>query len=590
MIIPLPWVAFHAEPTSVAEFCQAISSDLNTGAFDDIKSYFLDKQDSQYLFDMKAFRPKLSVYVIPRPPGYQHGMYWIVFSTWQNVEMTADAVYRVYMVDGKFKIGKEVGEDDLSGWRVKSVNYSAGLHPEKKSVTVDAKLSLEGSANRALAFRLNNGIQLLSDAKHRVVVIKPNSYLVPKDGDLVRAGGLLIPWTDQPSHQYEFRYEVTPPAGAEDSIDADHAYVTALWIPSLGRLPAPVDATVTGPESWQIRGEGNLVSRKVTGGSQTVEFSCPLPISFPKIIGGKYELMATKKVGDELFNVWQVAPTDKAQAAKDLKDMVRGATYYQSILGPLPFKGYELYDSKDYYGIESYSHTLLQKGATHFVTHEMGHSYFGGYAPDTYIHDAWNEGLTEYLDSVLLNHDADHTLEGAFASINDLIPLNAIRICWANNNAAYMRGAYVMQMLDWVIGKDAVIAGMKAIVQDRVGKDTRWDDLRTYFEKSSGQTLDWFWNQWIDNGKFPSLKILSTKTTGKASSYQTKVVVEQAGSDLPFRLKFKVHLAGPGGVSDKVVDMTAPQQEFAITTDFKPDQATLDIFGLSFVHVLDTKN
>ncbi len=569
-------------------FLQTINTDLNSGDYTDIKSHFLRRRDYKYLFDMKVFRPNLTAELIPRPPGYQNGKYWLIFSSWQDIELTADAVYRVYEVGGKFKIGKEVWEDNLRGWKIKNISYSAVLHPSQKSVSVTADLLLSGTASIALPFRLNQGIQLESSAAQPVLIAQPNELIEPHAGDLVRAGGLLIPWTDHPKKEYIFKYVDTPPAGVEDSITSHHAYVTAWWIPSLGRLPCPVQAKVTGPSSWHIRCEGNLVSDLHNGDKQTASYNCPLPISFPKIVAGQYTLMASERQNGETFHVWQVDPTDKSLALHDLQNMVRAADYYQSILGPLPFPGYSLYDSKNYYGIESYSHTLLDKSDTHFVTHEMGHSYFGGYAPCTYVHDAWNEGLTEFLDSVLLNHDADHTLESAFSSINDPTPLSKIRICWAHDNEAYMRGAYVMQMLESVIGKADLIKGMKYIVQMRVGKDTRWDDLRQYFEMASGKQLGWFWDQWIDNGVFPTLQVISKKTNKVGSEYQTRVVVEQSGTPLPFQLRFNLSAQGSGSLTKVQEEMTAPQEEYILTTPVPPDSVSVDIFGLTLAHIKKT--
>lgn len=582
--------AIRQSGPSIDSLLGRVNQDLKASLAADLKGEFQTASDADYMLEMARVQGGLSsvqAEAVPVPPGWTgYGRYWIVFSHWQNIELTADAVYEVHLAGDKYAIGQEVKEDYLGGWKIDHVTYSAVLHPDQGSVDVNVDLKLHsGPAKRALPFRLNTGILPASQPGMPVIVETPDKVVTPTDGSLVRAGGLMIPWTSQPKSEYKFSYTVKPPKGAEDSIASDHAYVTADWIPSLGRLPFTVDATVTGPAKWKIRCEGVQSSRTVSGDSQTVSYSCPLAISFPKIIGGEYTLAASDKHKGQTFNVWQLAPVEKDNAENSLKQMERGADYFQSILGPLPFPGYSLYDSNDYYGIESYSHTLLQKDATHFVTHEMGHSYFGGIVPCSYLNDAWNEGLTEYLDSVLLNDDRDRSLENAMQSINVTTPLSQMRICWDYSNAAYMRGCYVMKMLESVIGKDKVIAGLHQLVQSRRGVPTQWDDLRQYFEKTSGQDLSWFWNQWVDNGVFPNLTVMSVKSVPDPKGYKTTVVIEQSGTEFPFRLKFQlIGVFGDKQVPEQTVDMTAPQQMYVFTSAEKPLTVSLGTFPLTLVH------
>jgi hypothetical protein len=283
-----------------------------------------------------------------------------------------------------------------------------------------------------------------------------------------------------------------------------------------------------------------------SGSQQTCHFQCDLPISFPKIVAGDYKLQAERVLNGETFRVFQLEPVNKSLAATDLDHMIQAATFYQSVLGPLPFKGYECYDAERYYGIESYSHTLLQRNVTHFISHEMGHSYFGGLAPCTYVHDTWNEGVTQYIDSVAMLHNADRTLEMGLATVGLPVPLSQMAIAWGNNSATYYRGAYVMKMLEAEIGKVNVLNGLALIVHDRIGKDTRWADLRHYFEQAAAEPLDWFWAQWVDGATFPKLTL--RPTPGGAE-------IEQFGTRQPFRLRFSVRYKSGDGWIDRQVEM-----------------------------------
>ena len=541
MIFP----ALPADPA--AQFLQQAVAAVHAGSRTLVEGLFAHPSDGSYLVQMAENRGglrRLKVAMIPVPPGWpKTGQYWMIFHTQQTIEEDHDPVFLVQAGPGGLRLGVEVPEDDLDGWRIKAQKYSATVTPETSTVQVATTLTLEGHRARALAFRLNDNYSFPSQT---VVQADESTIPNPGPGSLVRAGSLLIPWTDHPAKQYSYSYSTMLPKGEEDQITDNSAYVTAWWLPSLGRLPYTVDATITGPARWVIRGEGVPGIASAAGSQQTCHFKCDLPISFPKIIAGDYRLEAARVVDGETFQIFQLEPINKALATTDLDRMVQAATFYQNVLGPLPFKGYECYDADRYYGIESYSHTLLQRNVTHFISHELGHSYFGGLAPCAYVHDTWNEGVTQYIDSVALLNDADHTLEMGLATVGLNVPLSQMAIAWGNNSATYYRGAYVMKMLEAEIGKDKVLKALSLIAHDRIGKDTRWADLRRYFEQTGDKRLEWFWAQWVDGAKFPKLE-LHPSPTG--------VEIEQSGTDQPFRLRFAVRYKSEDGWIEKPVEM-----------------------------------
>ena len=529
-----------------------------------VEALFAYPDGARYLFQMAANRGGLShlkVAMIPTPPGWKNaGSYWMVFHTVQMIEEDHDPVYEVDGTPAGLKVGREIPEDDLDDCRIKSQSYTAMIRPADSSVTVSTQVSFHGRPSRALQLRLNDDYVL---DMPNVVVAGGSDIPSPKPGDLVRAGSLLIPWTVHPSQNMQFSYHAVLPKGQDDQITDNSAYVTAWWLPSLGRLPFTVKAMIAAPRDWVVRAEGNPVKVSVLGQQPSVSvFDCNLPISFPKIVAGKYNLEAQQVVDGESFKIFQLDPVNPKLAQTDLQHMVAAAQFYQSVLGPLPFKGYECYDADRYYGIESYSHTLLQRNVTHFLSHEMGHSYFGGLAPCPYVHDTWNEGVTEYIDSVALLNDADRTLEGGLATVKLAVPLSQMNIPWANDSATYYRGAYVVKMLEAEIGKPNVLKALSLIAHERIGKDTRWADLRQYFERTGNEKLDWFWRQWVDGATFPHL----TLKTGSAG-----VEIDQTGTAQPYRLRFAVRYKDGGNWVEKPVTMDSASVQVQVPSGTKPE-------------------
>jgi hypothetical protein len=547
--------------------------------------------DSPYLFQMAKDRHglnHLTAAMIPAPPGWtNHAQYWAIFHTFQDIEEDHDAVYEVLPAVDGFRLGHEVREDDLNGLHVLSEAYRAKLTPESNRVDVDVTVNIgKGTLNRAPVFRVND-VYVFGKQPTPVKVIVADQTSIPKPtpGSLVRAGSLLIPWTTQPQSTYQFAYSGILKTLEEDKIGPTAAYVTAWWLPSLGRLPYTVNGEIDAPKAWTVRGEGIQTGVVEDGDRRVTSFNCDLPISYPKVIGGKYTLAAKKEVAGQTFKVFQLDPVEPERANRDLDNMVAAAAFFQSKFGPLPFPGYECYDADSYYGIESYSHTLLQRNITHFISHEMGHSYFGGIVPCTYVHDSWNEGVTEYVDSVLLLGDRDRSLESALSTIDIATPLSAMPVPHDLSGASYWRGCYVMKMLEAEIGQDKVIQALATMVHDRRGLDTRWRDLRPYFEEVSHTSLGWFWDQWIDNAQFPTLSVTEVTPVKTENHWHTLVTVLQLGTPHPFRLRFSLTFNVRGTKQTKQVQLDRDFDDFTFDSDAQPTDVRIEAFPLTLAHL-----
>ena len=189
----------------------------------------------------------------------------------------------------------------------------------------------------------------------------------------------------------------------EDKVATNVAYLTAWWTPSIARLPHTTEVKIDAPEDWHVVSEG------LSNGPRS--FRCDVPISYPKVMGGLYRLAAeAKDPKGRTFQAYHLDPVQPERGKRDVALMLEAVEFFEKTLGDWPFPGYTCYDADTYYGIESYSHTLLRRNiTTTFVTHEMGHTYFGGLVPSAYVWDSWNEGLTQYIDSVVFRNNRDGT-------------------------------------------------------------------------------------------------------------------------------------------------------------------------------------
>lgn len=562
-----------------------------------VTAEFADPTYTTYLFQMAARQKgklaKLKVNVIPAPPGWEgQGAYWAVFHSYLEIELDHDPVYPLIKTGDGLKLGREIPEVDPGDATLTKSVVDVHILPESRSAHVVASLTLAGGGSRASVFRLNDiyGVESATiDGGNARVVTAGDKVPDVKPGDLVWAGGLLIPWKTDKIGNLTVVYGGVVDQENDDSVHPKAAYLTSWWVPTLAQLPHLSAVRIVGPTTWEMRSEGKPIdaaspefggSAAVGPNEKVVAYSCDFPISFPKAIGGLYTLAAEGSANGKAIREYQLQPVQADRAKADIKRMSEALKVYEQYLGPFPFDSYECFDSDTYYGIESYSYTLLQRNITSWAcSHEMGHTYFGGLAPCAYVRDSWNEGMTQYMDSVVFGKNGDSSLQAGLATMKVSVPLTKMNVCWDYGSASYFRGAYVMKMLESEIGFQNVMDGLKDMIADRRGKDTAWDDLRPYFEKRSGQNLDWYWTQWIDSAVFPSLDIVEAKTEQSGDGYLTRVTVHQSGSPDPMHLRFKVVLRHGGDVAEQVVPTHVRDETFDIKSAFKPTAASLDLFG-----------
>ncbi|MFQ3587379.1 MAG: M1 family aminopeptidase [Fimbriimonadaceae bacterium] len=616
--VPVPAQTSGATPPLGATpevFLGQIRDTIGGGVPSRIERLFARREDSEYLAQMARRRggwSRLRVAMIPAPPGIRSdGPFWVVIHTRQDIQEDRDTVFAVIRTGDGWRLGREVAEYDpaMSLRPLEHAQANVRLTPASNTVQVRARLKLRPVASpedasrselRFPVFRLGDPYRVLAaeaDGRRlRVIQADDQAIAAPSSGDLVRAGSLMILWDVESPGVLDLAYEAVLRSPNEDKVDDRAAYVTAWWIPAVARLPHTWSVAVTGPAAWTLVSEGVPVDPTALRlppmdgvpdgapgpGERQVGFRCELPISYPKVVGGPYVLAAEIREGDRVYRSFQFEPVEPERARRDVERIRDSVRFFEDRFGPWPFPGYDVYDADTYYGIESYSYTLLQRRiTTRFVSHEVGHTYFGGIVPCTHTRDSWNEGVTQYVDSVLFDGNRDRTLQAGLASMRHNVPLSRINVPHSFDGATYMRGAYAMRMLEREIGLDAVLAGLRAMVADRKGKDTIWADLRPYFEASSGRTLAWFWRQWIDAAQFPELRVVRAEAVRREGRHRTFVTVRQSGTDFPYRLRFQVEVRRGANVERREVVLEGPQDAFAIDTDWLPEEASVQIFELT---------
>jgi aminopeptidase N len=233
---------------------------------------------------------------------------------------------------------------------------------------------------------------------------------------------------------------------------------------------------------------------------------------------------------------------------------------------------------------------MLDENYTDYISHELFHHWFG----DLVTCESWsnitlNEGFANYSEYLWREHrygreNADRHFQGDMggyltSSKEDDPPL--IRFHYESPDdvfdaVSYNKGGRILHMLRKEIGDDAFFYTLKNYLNTHAYGSAEVHDLRMAFEKTTGQDLNWFFNQWFLEGGHPSITI---SYRWEDSLKKTMVIIEQT-QDLKnnplYRLPLTVDIYEGEKVRHEKIVVDQPIQSFGFTCESKPLLVNVD--------------
>ncbi|NJC27323.1 M1 family metallopeptidase [Neolewinella antarctica] len=227
------------------------------------------------------------------------------------------------------------------------------------------------------------------------------------------------------------------------------------------------------------------------------------------------------------------------------------------------------------------------------VAHEMFHHWFGDYVTcESWANLTLNEGFANYSEYLWMEekHGKDaaeaHMLEersGYFGSLQRGGPKELIRFGYDDKEDmfdahSYNKGGAVLHMLRAYVGDDAFFASLKKYLTDNALSAVEVDELRMAFEDTTGEDLNWFFDQWFLSAGHPALKL----DTDHSDGVVTLTVEQEHGTEnnVPgvFRLPTQVAILTNGSTIPELHDIVIDQrkQSFTFPSSVAPDVVILD--------------
>ncbi len=204
------------------------------------------------------------------------------------------------------------------------------------------------------------------------------------------------------------------------------------------------------------------------------------------------------------------------------------------------------------------NHMWLENGMARYSEILYVEHANGSGAMDNEIHDAYVEALT-----------VDQPPMMQAARLDDYSPEY-----WATTGG---KGAAVIQMLRNVLGDDAFFKVLKEYTARFAWKSANTDDFHKICEEAYGQSLNWFFQQWVESSGAPEFKMEYTVfRTQKGFRVMGKI-----SQDLDlFRMPVTLRVETEGNPEEKTIEVVGTSSEFVVETYGKPKNIVLDPKGL----------
>ena len=224
------------------------------------------------------------------------------------------------------------------------------------------------------------------------------------------------------------------------------------------------------------------------------------------------------------------------------------------------------------------------------VANNVGRQWWGALlSPTTRNHDWIENGMARYSEFLYLEKangaaGADSAIRDTYveAMTVDQPPLGqSARLedyspeYWA---ATAGKGAAVINMLRGVMGEDNFMKLLKAVPERYAWKQINTEGFQKAAEEAAGQSLNYFFRQWIDSTGSPEFKMEYTIfRTQKGFRVMGKI-----SQDLDlFRMPVELKIETEGNPESKTIEVVGTSSEFSVDTFGKPKTVTLDPKGMT---------
>ncbi len=445
----------------------------------------------------------------------------------------------------KMKLAEKYGAQPKQN--LDMLHYDLDLSVDPAQRVIGGTVTLTFSPTAALSslnFRLHKKLNLTSVAVDDTAT---GSYKRSKDDIRIDFSSPLQPGSN---HSVSIVYSGTPQmTGSLDGgmLISDHEGVMSAttlsepfeayaWWPCIDEVSDKFTADINITTPGDMVGASNGILEETTvnqDGTRTWKWkeNYPIPAYLVAVSVTNYEHFSdsyTSLDGTVTMPLeYYVYPEHLADAQINFADVPEMIALYAGLVGEYPFIG-EKYGQVEFPWGGAMEHQTLTSMGDYFVgysdyynnliyAHELSHQWYGDEVTCGTWHDIWlNEGFATYFEVLWMVHEysgygltvgdvfssyyddgyANGALKGTVYVKNDNKP-------FADSDAIYTKGGWVLHMLSHVMGEDKFWQAMKTYRERFSMSSAVTEDFRAICEETYGADLKWFFDQWVYTKKRP---------------------------------------------------------------------------------------
>ncbi|MFN7144242.1 MAG: M1 family aminopeptidase [Myxococcota bacterium] len=471
-----------------------------------------------------------------------------------------------------------------SGWDVTRYTLDVRIDPAAHSVVGQVTVTAERTGTGDLVLHADGPVigAVRVDGVEVTPTVADDEVRVRPEGDTTV---VEVAWT----------YDDARPNGIQwgrDAVYSFHEPVGArTWLPVHDHPAdkAALDWIVTAPEGWVVAANGTLLGATTTDGWTTWRYTLEEPIATYLMAVHLADYVLTVSDGDIPVHTWAYRGRE-AEAAAAFADTPEMLAHFSALYGPYAFASYgnavaPFATAMEHTTCVTFSDALVGTEDAPLVNaHELGHHWWGNDVTLGAWADIWlNEGFATYTE--LLWYEHLHGDEGrrayaewlsesfyAWQDLEGRFPLYDPLYMWGG--VVYDKGGLVVHMLRGVLGDDRFFAALRAYEAEFHLGNATTADLEASLERSAGEDLGWFFDQWVYGVGEPTYT-WGWAVTRAGEGWQLDVAIDQ---DLPdFRMPVPVRVTYADGASEDVtVEVTGAGTQASWCVDREPVGVTLD--------------
>ena len=359
---------------------------------------------------------------------------------------------------------------------------------------------------------------------------------------------------------------------------------------------ATVEFRVTAPDHYQVVSNGIAMEETNSGNGYTTTHykeSTPIPTKVMVIGAAAFAVGYAGTSGCINVSSW-VFPEEKEKGFYDYAQALDILPFYISHVAAYPFSKLANVQSKTIFGgmenagcIFYHENSVTGKRKEEaLISHEIAHQWFGNSVTEKHWSHLWlSEGFAIYLTNCYLEQkygtDTLHAILRAqrkqVIEFNKKEPgrpvVDTQERQYMNllNANSYQKGAWFLHMLRRKTG-DAIFWKSVAVYYKAFsGKNATTEDFRRSCENVSGQSLEFFFKQWLYQTGQPELEI----------AYQTQqdnevsIDIRQLQKEL-FEFPLQIRLTGGNDKLTKTLPISEREARFQIKLPFRMEQIEID--------------